>query len=175
MSLALIYEVFKLVEHGIFRAWNAADAAQGRRGTRHERVPANPHLVNAQRSADAISHELDKVGRQRLVTHVIHGGGPFAVRVSTENIGKPQAQKRQHRMSISPAQCRAARSLLEITQPHLAEMAGFGLSTIVDFEKQRRKVSVEAVAAIKTALETAGVIFIDQNGAGAGVRLRDKS
>jgi hypothetical protein len=30
------------------------------------------------------------------------------------------------------------------------------------------------VSAIRTALENAGVIFIDQNGAGPGVRLRDR-
>lgn len=31
--------------------------------------------------------------------------------------------------------CRAARALLDITQPELAEAAGLGLSTIIDLEK----------------------------------------
>ena len=74
--------------------------------------------------------------------------------------------------SITPGQCRAARALLDITQPALAEMAGLGLSTVVDFEKSRRDVSRDAVHALQKALEKAGVQFISRNGAGPGVRLR---
>lgn len=74
--------------------------------------------------------------------------------------------------SITPGQCRAARALLDITQPALAEMAALGLSTIVDFEKSRRDVSRDAVHAIQKALQQAGVQFIARNGAGPGVRLR---
>jgi transcriptional regulator with XRE-family HTH domain len=73
---------------------------------------------------------------------------------------------------MTPSQCRAARGLLEITQSELAAAADLGLSTIVDFEKRRRVVSVEAVDAIRAALERAGIEFIDQNGGGPGVRLR---
>lgn len=75
-------------------------------------------------------------------------------------------------LKMSPAQCRAARAILNITQPRLAEIAELGLSTVVDFEKARRKVSQEAVEAIQAALEKSGVEFIDENGGGAGVRLR---
>ena len=57
-------------------------------------------------------------------------------------------------------------------QPKLAERAGVGLSTVVDFEKGRRVVSPESVAKIRAALESAGVIFVDQNGEGPGVRLK---
>jgi transcriptional regulator with XRE-family HTH domain len=73
---------------------------------------------------------------------------------------------------ISPAQSRAARGLIDMTQPKLASAACLGLSTIVDFERSRRSVSREALKAIRTALEIAGVEFIDENGGGAGVRLR---
>ncbi|MGY4429448.1 DNA-binding transcriptional regulator YiaG [Bradyrhizobium sp. F1.13.1] len=73
---------------------------------------------------------------------------------------------------ISPSQCRGARALLDMTQPRLAALAGIGLSTVVDFEKQRRSVSDEAVSKMQKALETAGVVFIHENGGGAGVRLR---
>ncbi len=73
---------------------------------------------------------------------------------------------------MSASQARAGRALLEITQSELAEAAGLGLSTVVDFEKSRRSISDQAVLAIKTALERAGVEFIDENGGGAGVRLR---
>jgi hypothetical protein len=46
---------------------------------------------------------------------------------------------------MTPAQCRAARALLGITQAQLARAAKLGLSTVVDFEKERRLVSEEAV------------------------------
>ena len=59
-----------------------------------------------------------------------------------------------------------------MTQPQLAEAAALGLSTVVDFERERRKVSEHAAASIKKALEAAGVIFVAENGDGPGVRLR---
>lgn len=75
--------------------------------------------------------------------------------------------------SITASQCRAARALLDMTQPALAEVAGLGLSTIVDFEKSRRDVSGDAVHEIQKALEGAGVQFVARNDvAGPGVRLR---
>ena len=81
--------------------------------------------------------------------------------MSTKNVG-----------TIDPAQCRGARGILNMTQPELARAAGLGLSTIVDFERRRRDVSPEAIAAIRHALEIAGIEFIDENGGGAGARLR---
>ena len=75
---------------------------------------------------------------------------------------------------ISAGQCRAGRALLDITQPDLASRAGLGLSTIVDFERARRPVSSAAIRAICTALQTAGIEFIDENGGGAGVRFRNQ-
>nr|WP_122519191.1 helix-turn-helix transcriptional regulator [Pannonibacter phragmitetus] len=73
---------------------------------------------------------------------------------------------------MTPAQCRAARALINWTQPTLAEASRLGLSTVVDFERERRKVSSDAVLAMQTALEAAGVIFVAENGEGAGVRLK---
>jgi transcriptional regulator with XRE-family HTH domain len=64
---------------------------------------------------------------------------------------------------------------LDMTQPQLASLADLGLSTVVDFERQRRTVSEEAVRKIQEALEMAGIIFIHENGGGAGVRLREKA
>jgi len=73
---------------------------------------------------------------------------------------------------MSPSQCRGARALLDLTQPQLADAAEVGLSTIVDFERERRIVSEDAIAKMLTALEAAGIEFIDENGGGPGVRLR---
>ena len=84
--------------------------------------------------------------------------------MSTENVD-----------SMTPAQCRAARALLEITQPELADFAKLGLSTVVDFEKERRQVSLLAIGAIRDALVKIGIEFIDENGGGPGVRLRKRT
>ena len=75
-------------------------------------------------------------------------------------------------LKMKPMQCRAARAMIQMKQPELAKAAGLGLSTIVDFEKERRVVSDQAITAICTALEEAGVEFIDENGGGAGVRIK---
>lgn len=75
-------------------------------------------------------------------------------------------------VDLTPAQCRAARALVEMTQPALAAKAQLGLSTIVDFERTRRPVSSTAIKEIKKALESAGVVFIKENGEGPGVRIK---
>ncbi|MDF0599912.1 transcriptional regulator [Psychromarinibacter sp. C21-152] len=62
-----------------------------------------------------------------------------------------------------------------MTQPDLAKAAEFGLSTIVDFERERRVVSTVAQVRMREALESAGVEFIEENGGGAGVRLRKET
>ena len=73
---------------------------------------------------------------------------------------------------MTPGQCRAARALLGITQSELARAAKLGLSTVVDFEKERRLVSDEAVNAMQIALQRAGIEFVQGNGAGEGLLLR---
>jgi DNA-binding LacI/PurR family transcriptional regulator len=59
-----------------------------------------------------------------------------------------------------------------MNQGELAQNAGLGLSTVVDFERERRQVSEDAVRAIKAAFERAGIVFIEENGGGEGVRLK---
>jgi transcriptional regulator with XRE-family HTH domain len=75
---------------------------------------------------------------------------------------------------MTPAQCRAARALLGITQSQLARAAKLGLSTVVDFEKERRVVSEEAAKAIRIALERAGIEFMGDSGVGEGLFLRKR-
>lgn len=62
--------------------------------------------------------------------------------------------------------------MLNMTQPQLATAANVGLSTVVDFERERRSVSDDAIGKMQQALEAAGILFIAENGGGAGVRLR---
>ena len=75
---------------------------------------------------------------------------------------------------ITASQCRSARALLDMTQPELASASKLGLSTVVDFERSRRPVSAQAIDVIKSALERAGIEFIEENGGGPGVRLRKR-
>ena len=75
-------------------------------------------------------------------------------------------------MPILPAQCRAGRALVEMDQATLAEAANLSRNTVVDFEKGRRTPNSNNLIALQAALEAAGVIFLAENGEGAGVRLR---
>lgn len=71
---------------------------------------------------------------------------------------------------MTPDQSRAARGLLDWSQAELAARSNLSESTIRDFEKGRRTPSVNNLAAVRRALEAAGVEFID--GDQPGVRLR---
>ena len=73
---------------------------------------------------------------------------------------------------MSPAQCRAARALIEVSQAELAAKAKVGESTVRNFEAGRTVPVANNLEAIRRALETAGVEFIAENGGGPGVRLR---
>lgn len=78
-------------------------------------------------------------------------------------------------MALTPAQSRAARGLLDWSQTQLAKNSNLSESTVRDFEKGRRQPSVNNLAAIERALETAGVIFLadgETAGGGPGVRLK---
>ncbi len=75
-------------------------------------------------------------------------------------------------MHISPSQCRAARALIELDQAGLAEAARVSRNTIVAFEKGQRAPNHNNLAAIRAALEAAGVVFLAENGNGPGVALR---
>lgn len=73
---------------------------------------------------------------------------------------------------ITPEQSRAARALLDWSRDQLADLAGIPKRTIMRFEGREVAPRGTTLAAIRTALEAAGVEFIPENGGGAGVRLR---
>ena len=75
---------------------------------------------------------------------------------------------------MTPAQCRAARSLLGIEQEAVAASANVARATLIDFEKGRRVPRQSTIDAIRTALEFFGVEFIAENDGGAGVRLKER-
>ena len=73
---------------------------------------------------------------------------------------------------MTPAQVRMARAALNWSLADLAEAAGVHRSAISNFETEELRGSDNALTAIRIALETAGVEFIDENGGGPGVRLK---
>jgi transcriptional regulator with XRE-family HTH domain len=75
-------------------------------------------------------------------------------------------------MAISPSQCRAARALLGWSQEDLERHAGIAKKTIADFERDARSPHERSNKALQSTLEAHGVVFIPQNGGGAGVRLK---
>ncbi len=78
---------------------------------------------------------------------------------------------------LQPAQIRAARALLDWRQEDLAKAAGVGTATIRRVEGSDSLLGgfVSTVVRIQTALEKAGVLFIDNDEtAGIGVRLAKK-
>jgi transcriptional regulator with XRE-family HTH domain len=77
-------------------------------------------------------------------------------------------------MTIDAAQSRGARGLLDWSQTRLAQASNLSESTIRDFEKGRRIPSVNNLAAIRRAMEEAGVAFLDDGEdqpGGPGVRI----
>jgi transcriptional regulator with XRE-family HTH domain len=79
-----------------------------------------------------------------------------------------------NRTAITPAQSRAARGLLDWSQGHLASLSNLSESTVRDFEKGRRLPGPNNLAAIRAALESAGIIFLADGQSidgGPGVRL----
>ncbi|HXB79174.1 MAG TPA: helix-turn-helix transcriptional regulator [Bradyrhizobium sp.] len=75
-------------------------------------------------------------------------------------------------MSISAAQCRGARGLLGWSQSDLSEASKTATKTIADFERGARQPYPRTLEDVRKALERAGIEFIDENGGGAGVRLK---
>ena len=75
-------------------------------------------------------------------------------------------------MSITPAQCRAARGLLGWAQSDLSAASKTATKTIADFERGAREPYPRTLGDVRGALESAGVLFIETNGGGPGVRLK---
>ena len=75
---------------------------------------------------------------------------------------------------LTPSQCRAARGLLDWTQQELADTAHIGVATVRLFEGEGAEARPATIAVLRLAFEKAGVEFIDQNGGGPGVRLRQR-
>ena len=79
-------------------------------------------------------------------------------------------------LKVSIRQLKAARALLGWSQEQLAAAAEVSIPTIKRLEAQEGPLGGrnETGIKIRSALESAGVEFIDENGSGPGVRLRKR-
>lgn len=77
-------------------------------------------------------------------------------------------------MLLTGRQIAAARALLGLNQPELAERANISAATLKRMEASSGQVGGlhNNVEAVRRALQTAGAEFIPENGGGPGVRLR---
>ena len=78
------------------------------------------------------------------------------------------------RTPLTSAQLRAGRALIRWSAEDLARASLVGVTTIRRAELTDAETSMTAAndLAVRRALESAGVEFIDENGGGPGVRLR---
>ena len=77
-------------------------------------------------------------------------------------------------MPVTSAQVRMARAALNWSVRDLAAAARIHRNTVTNIETGRYAGDAATLAAIVSALKRAGVEFIDENGGGAGVRLRKR-
>lgn len=75
---------------------------------------------------------------------------------------------------FSPQQCKAARSLLGLHQEELCKLADVTIKTLSDFESGKTSPYTSTLDKLRDALEKAGVVFVDPNGLGPGVRLKER-
>jgi DNA-binding Xre family transcriptional regulator len=81
------------------------------------------------------------------------------------------AQEIRNGVAISAIQSRMARAAIGWGVRDLATAAQVATDTIARLERGET-IKLRTIAAIRAALEAAGVEFIPENGGGAGVRLR---
>jgi transcriptional regulator with XRE-family HTH domain len=74
-------------------------------------------------------------------------------------------------MILLPVQSRMARAALGLGVRDLASAAKVSIDTVARFERGD-ELKERTIDALRRALEEAGVEFIEENGGGAGVRLR---
>lgn len=75
---------------------------------------------------------------------------------------------------VSIRQVKAARALLDWSQARLADASGVSLPTVKRLEAGDGEIGGREGTGdrIRLALEAAGIIFVQENGEGPGVRLR---
>jgi transcriptional regulator with XRE-family HTH domain len=78
----------------------------------------------------------------------------------------------QDKPVVKPSQVRMARAALRWSLEELARRAGVHRNTVYNFETEKFAGDQQSIAAIRQALQEAGVEFIEDDGGGPGVRLK---
>jgi transcriptional regulator with XRE-family HTH domain len=68
-----------------------------------------------------------------------------------------------------------ARAALQLGVRDLAKLANVSAMTITRFENEQSGGQAATLRKLQSAFETAGVVFITENGGGPGVRLKKRS
>ena len=91
-------------------------------------------------------------------------------------IAKALKQVNMNRKPLTSPQIRAARSLIRWSAEDLARETALSVATIRRAELAEDETSMTTAngMAVRDALESAGVEFIDENGGGPGLRLRKR-
>jgi transcriptional regulator with XRE-family HTH domain len=80
-------------------------------------------------------------------------------------------------MPVSGNQIKAARALIGMEQAELADKAGVSINTVRNMEAagaDEVRVRSDTLFRVQEALKAAGVIFVEENGDGPGVRMRKR-
>lgn len=86
------------------------------------------------------------------------------------DMGGMGQEKSEHSNEISGVQSKMARVALRLGVRELAKKSGVSPDTVSRLERGE-DLKPSTITAIRSALEAAGVEFIEENGGGAGVRL----
>jgi len=73
--------------------------------------------------------------------------------------------------TLSAAQCRAARGLLNWSQAKLSRLSKVGVRTLGDFERELRTPNHYLLGDLRSALEAAGIEFFSCEGGAVGIRV----
>jgi ribosome-binding protein aMBF1 (putative translation factor) len=87
--------------------------------------------------------------------------------MSMQRVGRLEddvAAKADHVMTLSPKQVREARQLLNWSQEDFAESVGISRGCLRRFEQKRYTPNVTLLDRMRSALESAGVEFVSENG-----------
>ena len=74
---------------------------------------------------------------------------------------------------MNAAQCKMARAATGLGVRDLAKAAGVSPDTVARLERGET-IRKATIVKLRAALEAAGVVFIQENGGGPGVRLRER-
>lgn len=86
--------------------------------------------------------------------------------MSTKTVGVDEKNLWAYFRPMLPEQSRAARAWLDWSQEELAAKASVSISTVRDFEAGRRDPIANNLAAMRAALEAAGIAFLEGDALG---------